>query len=146
LWSLHPSVLDRAGLLALWREALLERFRRAERPAAAIVTYLWGVHREAGERGYRFDVPKIAGNTGGVSLQVTRGQLAYEAGHLRRKLLRRDPARLERLRTREGLRPHPMFVVIRGGIEPWERPPRQFRGQATQPRNTAAMKLNRLTN
>lgn len=140
LWSLHPSVLDRAGLLALWREALLaqrvllgptrgyrfhpqlERFRNAERPVAAIVTYLWGVYREAGERGYHFDVSKIAGNTGGVSLQVTRGQLAYEAGHLGRKLLRRDPARLERLRTRAGLRPHPMFVAIRGGIEPWERP------------------------
>ncbi|MCX6633566.1 MAG: DNA lyase [Acidobacteria bacterium] len=118
LWSLHPSLLDRAGLLALWREALLERFRNAERPVAAIVTYLWGVYREAGERGYHFDASKIAGATSSVSLQVTRGQLAYEAGHLGRKLLRRDPARLERLRTRGGLRPHPMFVVIRGGIEP----------------------------
>ena len=140
LWSLHPSLLDRAGILALWREALLaqrvllgqtrgyrfhpqlERFRRAERPVAVIVTYLWGVYREAGQRGYHCDVSKIAGAPSGVSLQVTRGQLAYEADHLGRKLLRRDPARIERLRTREWLRPHPMFVVIRGGIEPWERP------------------------
>jgi hypothetical protein len=119
LWSLHPSLLDRAGILALWREALLEWFRRVERPVAAIVTYLWGVYREAGERGYHFDVSKIAGAARGVSLPVTRDQLAYEAGHLGRKLLRRDPARL---RTHAGLRPHPMFVVIRGGIEPWERP------------------------
>jgi hypothetical protein len=137
LWSLHPSLLDRAGLLALWREALLaqrvlrgqtegyrfhpqlERFRSAERPVAAIVTYLWGVYREAGERGYHFDVSKIAGAASDLSLRVTRGQLEYEAEHLRKKLLRRDPARL---RTRAGLRPHPMFVVIRGEIEPWERP------------------------
>jgi hypothetical protein len=141
LWSLHPSLLDRAGLLALWREALLaqrvllgqtrgyrfhpqlERFRAAERPVAAIATYLWGVQREAEQRGYRFDASKIADNTGGVTLQVTRGQLAYEAEHLRRKLLRRDPVRL---RTRAGVRPHPMFVVTRGGIEPWERPKLNF--------------------
>ena len=137
LWSLHPSLLDRAGLLALWREALLaqrvllgqtrgyrfhpqlERFRNAERPAAAITTYLWGVYTEAEERGYRFDASKIAGAASDVRLPVTRGQLAYEAEHLRRKLLRRDPVRL---RTRAKLRPHPMFVVTRGGIEPWERP------------------------
>src|SRR5512140_2910955 len=100
LWSLHPSLLDRAGLLALWREALLaqrvllgqtkgyrfhpqlERFRSAESPVAAIATYLWGVYREAGERGYHFDVSKIAGAASDVSLPVTRGQLKYEAEHL----------------------------------------------------------------
>ena len=137
LWSLHPSLLDRAGLLALWREALLaqrvllgqtrgyrfhpqlERFRNAERPLAAIATYLWGVYREAGGRGYHFDASKIAGAPSDVSLPVTSGQLEYEAEHLRKKLIRRDPARL---RTRAGLRPHPMLVVIRGEPEPWERP------------------------
>ena len=39
---------------------------------AAIAAYLWGVYREAGERGYHFDVSKIAGApTLGKQVQVS---------------------------------------------------------------------------
>ena len=68
LWSLHPKLLDRMGLLALWREGLLaqkvllgqtagyrfhpqlKRFQANKNPVGAISTYLWGVVDEARER------------------------------------------------------------------------------------------------
>lgn len=77
LWSLHPSALDRQGLIACWREALLaqavllgrtqgytrhpqlERFRSHEEPPAAVGAYLAGVHAESLARGYRFDAGRI---------------------------------------------------------------------------------------
>ena len=137
LWSLHPSLLDRAGLVALWREGLLaqkvlqgqtkgyrfhpqlERFRAARNPVAAIGAYLWAVADEAGARGYRFDATKIAVLRRRVSIPVTKGQLEYEREHLRRKLRARDPARLRMLNAAK-LKPHPILRVVAGGIEPWE--------------------------
>ena len=76
-WSIHPKYLDRAGLVALWREALLaqavlsgktrgythhpqlERFRGQPDPLAAIGIYLWEVWEEATRRGYSFNGAKI---------------------------------------------------------------------------------------
>ena len=67
LWSLHPRYLDRAGLVALWREALLAqavlrgatrgyrrhpqlvRFRSHPDPEGAIAAYLEGICREASD-------------------------------------------------------------------------------------------------
>ncbi|HUI54928.1 MAG TPA: pyrimidine dimer DNA glycosylase/endonuclease V [Bryobacteraceae bacterium] len=137
LWSVHPSVLDRAGLVALWREGLLaqkvllgqtkgyrfhpqlQRFRAHKRPVAAISTYLWAVVEEAGARGYRFDASKIAEAKRGITMSVTRGQLEFERTHLSRKLRHRDPAKLRALRAGI-LRPHPMLRVVTGGVEVWE--------------------------
>jgi len=137
LWSLHPSLLDPIGLVALWREGLLaqkvllgrtkgyrfhpqlDRFRASSDPVAAIGTYLWGVIEEADTRGYTFDTSKIASRLSPISLFVTRGQLKFEWEHLRRKLRVRDPARHRSL-TVAKLRSHPMLRVIAGGIEPWE--------------------------
>src|SRR5512142_1986887 len=103
IWSLHPKHLDRAGLVALWREALLaqavlrgrtrgyrhhpqlERFRDCRAPVAAIAAYLRAVHREASRRGYRFDSTRIARARTPMRLTVTRGQLEYEWKHLQRK-------------------------------------------------------------
>jgi hypothetical protein len=137
LWSLHPSVLDRAGLLALWREGLLaqkvllgrtngyrfhpqlERFRACKDPVAAISTYLWAVVDEASTRGYCFDASRIAVKRQAVFIPVTRGQLEFEREHLRRKLQGRDPGRLRMLSTAR-LTPHPMLRVVAGGVEPWE--------------------------
>ena len=77
LWSLHPSLLDQKGLVALWREALLaqkvlqgktkgyrshpqlHRFRQGRTPVTTISAYLWAVHDEACRRGYSFDSSKI---------------------------------------------------------------------------------------
>jgi hypothetical protein len=136
LWSLHPSLLDPKGLVALWREGLLarkvlqgkttgyrshpqlHRFRQSGEPVAAISAYLWAVHDEATRRGYAFDASKIAGGRRAMSLPVTRGQLAFEIQHLKEKLRRRDPERFGGIGR---VTPHPLFVVVAAEIEPWER-------------------------
>src|SRR5690349_16243459 len=96
LWSLHPNLLDRAGLVALWREGLLAqkvllgktkgyrfhpqlaRFRATKDPVRAIAVYLWAVQREATKRGYEFNAAKIVAKKRPISLTVTSGQLAFE--------------------------------------------------------------------
>lgn len=125
--------------MALWREALLaqkvlagatkgyrhhpqlERFRESGHPSRAIATYLWSVADEATERGYVFDVSKIAMRRGRVTIPVTNGQLAYELKHLKRKLRERDPKRLPLVSKREPVKIHPMFEVVDGPIASWER-------------------------
>jgi hypothetical protein len=142
LWSLHPSLLDRVGLVALWREALLaqkvlagktkgycrhpqlDRFRQSRHPSRAIASYLWSVADEAKERGYAFDVAKIAMRRGRVSIPVTNGQLAYELAHLKRKLRQRDPNRLQLVSKRESVKVNSTFIAVDGPIAPWERIPR----------------------
>jgi len=137
LWSLHPSLLDAAGLVALWREGLLaqkvllgktkgyrfhpqlQRFSKAKDPVAAISAYLWGVVDEARARGYNFDASKITRVRRAVTLRVTRGQLEYEVTHLKRKLRVRDPARLRKLNRMEWTA-HPILRVVEGEVEPWE--------------------------
>src|SRR5580765_628818 len=102
LWSVHPSYLDRQGLLALWREALLaravlrgrtrgyrhhpqlDRFRSHRQPAAAISTYLRAVHAEATRRGYVFDGSKVGRGRVRTLMTVTAGQMAHEWEHLLR--------------------------------------------------------------
>jgi hypothetical protein len=140
LWSLHPRYLDRAGLLALWREALLaqavlkgqtrgygrhpqlSRFRDQADPEGAIAAYLASILREAQRRGYRFDGTKIGPRRGG-SMPVTAGQLAYERGHLLGKLLTRDPGRALMLLEVDSPEPHPLFRIVAGRIEGWEKIP-----------------------
>ena len=139
LWSLHPSLLDRAGLVALWREALLaqkvllgatkgyrnhpqlERFRQSGNPIRAVASYLWSVADEARERGYDFDLSKIATRRGRVAISVTRGQLAYELTHLKKKLRNRDPKRLQSASMRQAVRANPTFKAVKGPIAPWDR-------------------------
>jgi hypothetical protein len=137
LWSLHPSLLDRVGLLALWREGLLaqkvllgqtngyryhpqlERFRACGSPVAAISTYLWAVADEASARGYNFDRSKIAMSKQPISILVNRGQLEFECAHLKRKLRVRDRARYRAL-SASTLMSHPMLQVVAGDVESWE--------------------------
>ena len=140
LWTLHPRHLDAAGLVALWREALLaqavllgrtrgytrhpqlERFRTAADPVASIVGYLHVVADEATSRGYTFDVTRIVTSPTEVPpIAETRGQLLYEWEHLGRKLERRSPAwHGERF---AGAKPsaHPLFRIVAGGVRDWER-------------------------
>lgn len=137
LWSLHPSHLDRVGLVALWREGLLaqkvlrgktkgyrhhpqlKRFRATRNPVGAIGAYLSAVAREAKTRGYNFNVSKIASNSRRIRISVTVGQLKYEREHLNRKLRVRDPAKALLLKITK-LKSHPMMRVVAGSIEPWE--------------------------
>jgi hypothetical protein len=141
LWSLHPSLLDPAGLVALWREGLLaqkvllgqtkgyrfhpqlERFRATRNPVATIGTYLWAVVDEARARGYKFDASKISTKRREVSIPVTRGQLEFEYKHLKSKLRVRNRAMFHLMST-AGFRPHPMLRVVAGVKEAWEIVPR----------------------
>ena len=142
LWTLHPKYLDAQGLVALWREALLarevlrgrtagyrhhpqlNRFRQCAAPRSAINAYLALVHREAASRGYHFDRSKLARVVAAPRMLVTDGQLRFEWAWLLGKLRRRSPAvyrlhRVVRLPT-----VHPVFEVVPGPIEAWERAPR----------------------
>jgi hypothetical protein len=139
LWSLHPSLLDHKGLVALWREALLAqkvlqgktkgyrshpqlaRFRQCTAPLTTISAYLWAVHDEATQRGYSFDSSKIARKRQPRTLTVTQGQFDFELGHLKAKLKERDPKRYRELRRLAEITAHPMFTVVAGEIEQWER-------------------------
>lgn len=139
IWSLHPRYLDRQGLTACWREALLaqavlegatrgytrhpqlERFRAAPDPGAAIGDYLAGVADEATERGYRFDRARVHRRGSARLLEVTAGQLDLEWRHLMVKLRVRSPEHAERWAGVRRPDPHPSFAVVDGAVAPWER-------------------------
>ena len=146
LWTLHPKYLDPQGLVALWREALLaravlrgetrgykhhpqlERFRSHDEPAAAIGAYLGAVFDEAASRGYSFDAGKVAGaGAAGAATPIAAksGQIEFEWQHLLGKLSNRSPALFERWRKTIAPEPHPIFLIVPGGLESWERSRKQ---------------------
>jgi hypothetical protein len=110
----------------------LDRFRQSGHPSRAIASYLWSVADEAKERGYVFDVSKIAMRRGTVTIPVTNGQLAYEFTHLKQKLRQRDPKRLQLVSKRESLKVNSMFKAVDGPIAPWERTRRAARGRGPE--------------
>lgn len=138
LWSIDPALLDRAALVAGWREGLLaqkvlrgltkgyrshpqlDRFRSLDDPVAGIATWLHGLADAADARGYRFDRTRVILPAGDHRLTLTDGQLALEWQHLRTKVAARDPGWLDQLVSP---RPHPMFDVVPGPVAPWERAP-----------------------
>jgi hypothetical protein len=146
LWTLHPRYLDPQGLVALWREGLLaravlrghtrgyrhhpqlERFRAHAWPRTVINAYLHAVADEAYARGYAFDRSKLGRGSVRLKLRVTHGQLRYEWRHLLQKLSVRNPPLHQRWRGERFLEPHPLFRVVRGKVEAWERPRRAARG------------------
>lgn len=141
LWTLHPKYLDAKGLVALWREGLLARsvlrgetrgyrnhpqlirFQKAPDPIRAIDAFLLAVLMEARARNYRFDGRKVKKTRLGHRISVQRGQIAFELRHLRKKLLRRDPARARKLPSLSHVEINNVFQEVAGGIEPWERLP-----------------------
>ena len=76
---------------------------------------------EATRRGYSFDASKIGEARFDGKIAETKGQLLYEWEHLRRKLEVRDPERLEKFRSVEVPRHHPLFRMIAGGVREWEK-------------------------
>ena len=142
LWSVHPRYLDRQGLTACWREALLaqaviertsggysnhpqlQRFRATDDPQAAIGAYLRGIADDADRRGYRFAKDRIIRGDDVGQVPVASGQLEYEWAFLLEKLLRRSPRLHREFADITTPDPHPLFVVVDGGIASWERPKR----------------------
>lgn len=140
LWSVHPRYLDPQGLVALWREALLaravlrgqtrgyrhhpqlQRFQAHATPRSAISVFLAGVHAQATTRGYAYDAGKIGPVRVALArIPVTAGQLDYEWQHLLAKLRLRNPDLFARWRSLPIPDAHPLFEIVPGGIEPWER-------------------------
>ncbi|WP_022892187.1 pyrimidine dimer DNA glycosylase/endonuclease V [Agromyces subbeticus] len=140
IWSLHPRYLDRQGLTACWREALLaqavlegatrgytrhpqlERFRELPDATGAIGDYLAGVAEEATARGYRFDASKVHRRSAApIRIEVASGQLALEWSHLRAKLAARSPELAQQWTSLEVAEPHPLFDVVDGPVASWER-------------------------
>lgn len=146
LWSIHPKHLDQKGLTALWREALLAqavllgktkgyknhsqliRFKEYKDPVAAIGKYLLEVQEQASIRGYNYNKDLIVKPNEKVEpKETTTKQLEFEIQHLLNKLYIRskDPEHIlniELLLTgKYDIDPHPMFSVVEGDIEPWEK-------------------------
>lgn len=139
LWSLHPSYLDAIGLVACWREGLLARkvlsgatkgyrnhpqltrFVAHPDPLAAIDRYLAAILEEADRREYAFNHLKINLHASAECIPVTSGQLEYELAHLRSKLHQRNSVQYEKLAKITLPLPNPIFRVIQGGVEAWEK-------------------------
>lgn len=131
LWSIHPKLLDRTGLLACWREGLLAKAVLEGKTkgyknhpqlhrfssVGQVNEYLYHVYKEACKRGYHFDKTKIGKRSKG-KIKLTNGQLNYEFEQLKKKLKTRDPETYKKLKNPE---PHPMFTVVKGPVASWER-------------------------
>jgi hypothetical protein len=140
LWTIHPQYLDTQGLVALWREALLaravlrgqtrgyrhhpqlRRFKAHASPRFAINAYLAAIHSEATARGYAFDKSKIGPVRSVESISATTGQISYEWRHLMAKLAVRNRLLRRQWRTVRMPLCHPLFTLVPGLVEPWERP------------------------
>lgn len=144
LWSLHPQYLDPKGLGGVWREGLLAqavllgktkgwkqhahllRFKNHPTPAYAIGFYLLKIYEEAVERGYRYTREKIREPADKVQpIPVTTGQVRYEWSILKERLRLRSPPTYKALLRLEQSAPHPashpIFVIVKGDVEPWEK-------------------------
>jgi hypothetical protein len=140
LWSLHPKYLDVKGLNGLWREGImarnallgikkgyfnhpqLERFKKQENSVLFIDTYLLNVYNESITRNYNFNREKFGLNFTDSKIDVTDGQILYEFKHLKRKLKIRDIYKYDELNEIKFPDVNPVFKVVKGDIELWERP------------------------
>jgi len=136
LWSLHPSLLDSKGLVAVWREGLLaqavlhgrtkgyrhhpqlERFRPH---LDSIGAYLEVVADEAERRGYNFDRNRIDPWLPTPAIDVTSGQLDFEFQHLRAKVLTRTGRDIQYSLVGGTVPHHPSFRVVNGPVAEWEK-------------------------
>ena len=140
LWSLHPQYLDAKGLVALWREALLAkkvlqagtkgytnhpqliRFKNNSFPLKAINNYLFNIFLEAEKRGYSFKKSKINQPVKKIGkIKVTSGQINYEFNHLKKKLKKRNSSFFQKITKVEKIKPHPLFIIVQGKVETWEK-------------------------
>jgi hypothetical protein len=137
LWSLHPSLLGTRYLVAVWREGLLAkkvlegntkgyknhsqlvRFKNTNNPIAYIHSYLWDISNYANSvMEYNFNQGKLDTqyqHTG--SITVTTEQIRYEFKHLYFKQNGLEVS------LPDCFMPvvHPLFVIVPGNIEHWEK-------------------------
>lgn len=140
LWSFHPKYLDAIGLVALWREGLLARsallngggyyhhpqlfrFKSMKNPLKNLDFYLSYVLIESRKIGYKFNENKInfIHDFDEKELKVTVGQLTYEWIHFLNKLKIRNPDRYQLNATIKEVEPNPVFVLVDGPVDKWEK-------------------------
>jgi hypothetical protein len=139
IWSLHPKYLDSKGFVALWRESLfakqvlecntkgyknhpqLNPFKNSGNAVGCINQYLVAVYENSLERGYNFNKNKINPDFMPTRLTVTDKQIKFKMKHLLRKLKTRDPEKFQKLSRKRKINAHPLFRIIDGEIEPWEK-------------------------
>lgn len=139
LWSIHPTHLDTKGLVAVWREGLLAlhvlrgqtkgytnhpqllRFKNHSLPIAAISAYLHMIVDEAESRNFSFKREKLEPFFLVEPLTVTSEQIRYETQHLKEKLKIRDVQKYMEYERVTELTAHPLFKVVPGDIESWEK-------------------------
>lgn len=140
LWRIHPKYLDNKGLGGLWREAIqakniiegktigyknhsaLQRFYGTPKKYTAINSYLNYVLQEAKARGLNYKEEFIDKDfvSDYFQLKVTESQIVYESLFLQSKLKRRGNVGREKLIIGQ-TETHPMFKVIKGSVEDWEK-------------------------
>ena len=140
LWSLYPKYLDAKGLVAVWREGLLAkkvlqgktkgyinhpqliRFKSHPSLNKAINYYLFHIFKESCQRGFCFNKSKINQPSDLIKkIKVHSGQIDYEFDHLKKKLKVRNPKSFKKMIKTKNIEVHPLFVVVKGKVESWER-------------------------
>jgi len=120
----------------------LNRFKQSKNPMGFIGAYLVQIAKEGILRGYKFKEEKIFRPLINKKLTVTTGQLEYEFKHLITKLInpKRDINKaIDNLKKTnivyistqnkeikiigelKNIQPHPLFKVVDGDIESWEK-------------------------
>lgn len=107
----------------------LDRFRQLIDRNMFLSVYLHYIYDEGIRRGYKFDIKKIDRYDFAQSLKgaehllllVTKGQLQFEFEHLQNKLFNRDMKKFQENRYTHPIISNPLFKVIDGQIESWER-------------------------
>ena len=126
-------------MVALWREALLARktlrgaihaytnrpqllrFKMCDDPMGAMEYYLNIIFQESQRRGYHFDPSKTRPIVQPHPIPITTGQLEYEFWHLQNKLKVRSPSKYREVLEVDVPCAHPLFYIVQGGIESWEK-------------------------
>jgi hypothetical protein len=141
LWSFRPKYLNGQYLGAVWHEGIskaqtglqggryenhsqLQRFKSTDiAPMMLLAQYLHHIWWESFGRGYNYDSSKIIGPlpVKVIKLLVTDKQLTYEWQHYLNKIKDKDPEWHDKLRGIKLPDPHPMFYMVQGEIEDWER-------------------------
>jgi len=139
LWSIHPSQLDCRGFVGLWRESLLakdvllgrktayrnhpqlNRFKNSENPVLFIKNYLAYLYIESVKRGYNFnsDLIEFEKETD-RKINTNDKQILYEFKILKEKLFKRDINKYNEISKQE-IKIHPIFNIVDGEIESWEK-------------------------
>jgi len=139
LWSFHPKYLDPVGLSRLINEGIsgykaltgkqkmwqnhsqLTRFKNHPKRYYQIYMILICNIKYNQWMNQLNDDIIINGNDCFDHMTVTRGQLEYEWKHYLNKLQSRNPTLYGRLKGIVTPEPHPIFKVIPGSIESWEK-------------------------